>query len=118
MRPKIFGDTHTYASEPLLGTGTAEPIGMKRSAIARRRLSTERLAGVTAPTGAMIQVSWPRTSSSSARCSMWWFTPPGTVQEYGDTRPTRTRSLRSAFVPVEQEPVPEDLGRVRQRSAG
>ena len=35
----------------------AEPMGMKRSAIACRRLSTARRAGVTAPTGAMIQVS-------------------------------------------------------------
>ena len=81
MRAAICGEKFTYASDPLLGTGSALPMGMKRSVTACRRLSTCRRAGVMAPTGAMIHGSWPRASSSAARCSTWWFTPPGTVQE-------------------------------------
>ncbi len=84
---------------------------------ARWRGCPPRVAKRNAPTGAMIQRSCPRSSSSSARCSMCWFTPPGTVHEYGDT--SATRMAAHSFVSrSSQKRYHHPLARVGQAGAG
>src|SRR5690349_1595459 len=72
------------ATDPLYGRGMARPAA-----------TTYGGSGEPSSAGASTLTSCPRAISASARSTMWFCTPPGTSNEYGDTMPIRTSASPS-----------------------
>jgi hypothetical protein len=85
MVPSMKGETLAWAMEPLEGTGNVLPAQMKFEGKFLARLRRE-------PAGAIIETSCPCLSSWDTILMMMLFTPPGTVQQYGETTPMRKKT--------------------------
>ena len=74
-------ESEMRASEPLAGTLSG-----------RLPIVTTSSCSIGREEGATMRTWWPRATNCSRRCVQWLFTPPGTVQSYGETSAIFTAS--------------------------